>query len=199
MSEETTSKPAVKLKKKVTLLRKAPPAIFTFSGLLKIKLIWSSATDLDLCLFYKKKDGTPGGVFSNWFRQRKSDLGTLAKFPYIEHQGEKFEPEAGDVSVEQINVANLDEMDTAYICVLNYGKASDGEEANFAQDSGRVEIMSDSGDYFDVNIDSDTPGHVYHVCSIKNNNGENSVINEGEVMDLGTAFERIPGFSLICQ
>ena len=32
--------------------------------------------------------------------------------------------------------------------------------------------------------------HVYHVCSIKNNEGINSVINEGVVMDLGTAFEK---------
>ena len=189
----------VQLKKKVTLRRKEKPAVFTFSGLLKIKLLWQSSTDLDLCMFFKKKDGEVGGVFSSAFRQKKSDIGSLTEFPFMLHKGDEAEPEAGGESVEQINVASLNDIDTAYVCVLNYSKAIDGEEVNFAQDSGRVEIQSDNGDYFEVVIDSEEQGHVYNVCSIKNNNGENSVMNEGVVMDLGTAFDKIPGFSLICE
>ena len=138
-------------------------------------------------------------MFSSAFRQKKSDLGSLTEFPYMLHKGDKAEPEAGGESVEQINIANLNEIDTAYVCVLNYGKAIEGEEVNFAHDSGRIEIQSDNGDYFEVVIDAEQQGHVYHVCSIKNNEGENSVMNEGVVMDLGTAFDKIPGFSLICE
>lgn len=189
----------VQLKHKVTLRRKEKPAEFTFTGLLKVKLLWQSSTDLDLCLFFKKKDGEVGGVFSSAFRQKKSDLGSLTEFPYMLHKGDEAEPEAGGESVEQINIANLNEIDTAYVCVLNYGKAIEGEEVNFAHDSGRIEIQSDNGDYFEVVIDAEQQGHVYHVCSIKNNEGENSVMNEGVVMDLGTAFDKIPGFSLICE
>lgn len=189
----------VQLKRKVTLRRKEKPAEFTFTGLLKVKLLWQSSTDLDLCIFFKKKDGEVGGVFSSAFRQKKSDLGSLTEFPYMLHKGDEAEPEAGGESVEQINIANLNEIDTAYICVLNYGKAIKGEEVNFAHDSGRIEIMSDNGDYFEVVIDAEQQGHVYHVCSIKNHEGENSVMNEGVVMDLGTAFDKIPGFSLICE
>lgn len=189
----------VQLKRKVTLRRKEKPAEFTLTGLLKVKLLWQSSTDLDLCLFFKKKDGEVGGVFSSAFRQKKSDLGSLTEFPYMLHKGDEAEPEAGGESVEQINIANLNEIDTAYVCVLNYGKAIEGEEVNFAHDSGRIEIQSDNGDYFEVVIDAEQQGHVYHVCSIKNNEGENSVMNEGVVMDLGTAFDKIPGFSLICE
>ena len=189
----------VQLKKKVTLRRKEKPAEFTFSGLLKIKLLWQSSTDLDLCMFFKKKDGEVGGVFSSAFRQKKSDLGSLTDFPFMLHKGDKPEPAEGSESIEQVNVASLNEIDTAYVCVLNYSKAIDGEEVNFAEDSGRVEIQSDSGDYLEVVIDAAEQGHVYHVCSIKNNDGENSVMNEGVVMDLGTAFDKIPGFSLICE
>lgn len=189
----------VQLKKKVTLRRKEKPAVFTFSGLLKIKLLWQSSTDLDLCMFFKKKDGEVGGVFSSAFRQKKSDLGSLTDFPFMLHKGDKPEPAEGSESIEQVNVASLNEIDTAYVCVLNYSKAIDGEEVNFAEDSGRVEIQSDSGDYLEVVIDAAEKGHVYHVCSIKNNDGENSVMNEGVVMDLGTAFDKIPGFSLICE
>ena len=189
----------VQLKKKVTLRRKEKPAVFTFSGLLKIKLLWQSSTDLDLCMFFKKKDGEVGGVFSSAFRQKKSDLGSLTDFPFMLHKGDKPEPAEGSESIEQVNVASLNEIDTAYVCVLNYSKAIDGEEVNFAEDSGRVEIQSDSGDYLEVVIDAAEQGHVYHVCSIKNNDGENSVMNEGVVMDLGTALDKIPGFSLICE
>ncbi len=189
----------VQLKKKVTLRRKEKPAVFTFSGLLKVKLLWQSSTDLDLCMFFKKKDGEIGGVFSSAFRQKKSDLGNLSEFPYMLHKGDEPEPAEGGESIEQINVASLNDIGTAYVCVLNYSKAIDGEEVSFAEDSGRVEIQSDSGDYLEVIIDAAEQGHVYHVCSIKNNNGENSVMNEGVVMNLGTAFDKIPGFSLICE
>lgn len=189
----------IQLKKKIVLRRKEKPAEFTFTGLLKVKLLWQSNTDLDLCVFFTKKDGTPGGVFSSAFRQKKSDLGALDQFPYMLHKGDEPEPADGGESVEQVNVASLNEIDTANIVVLNYSKAVDGEEINFAQDSGRVEIQSDSGDYFEVTIDSAEMGHVYHVCSIKNKDGENSVMNEGVVMDLGTAFDKIPGFSMICE
>lgn len=189
----------IQLKKKVTLRRKEKPAVFTFSGLLKVKLLWQSSTDLDLCMFFKKKDGEVGGVFSSAFRQKKSDLGSLTDFPFMLHKGDEPEPAEGDESIEQINVASLNDIDTAYVCVLNYSKAIDGEEVSFAQDSGRVEIQSDSGDYLEVVIDAAEQGHVYHVCSIKNNDGENSVMNEGAVMDLGTAFDKIPGFALICE
>lgn len=189
----------VQLKRKITLRRKEKPAEFTFDGLLKVKLLWQSKTDLDLCIFFKRKDGQIGGVFSSAFRQKKSDLGNLSEFPFMLHKGDEAEPASGGESIEQINIASLNDIDTAHVCVLNYSKAIDGEEVNFAQDSGRVEIQSDSGDYLEVLIDATEDGHVYHVCSIKNNEGINSVINEGVVMDLGTAFDKIPGFSLICE
>lgn len=189
----------VTLKKKITLKKKGETADFTFGGKLKIKLMWSSATDLDLCLFFKKKDGNVGGVFSNEYRGKKSDLGSLDQFPYILHMGDKKEPSAGDEEVEQINVANLAEIDTAYVCIVNYDAALEQEEVTYADEGGRVELQSDSGDYLEVLADSKDEGPIYCVCSIKNNDGVNALKNESRVMDLGTAFEEIPGFSLICN
>lgn len=189
----------IQLKKKICLRRKEKPAEFTFTQYLKIKLLWQSNTDLDLCIFYTKKDGEIGGVFSSQFRQKKSDMGALDKFPFILHTGDQAEPSEGGESIEQVNISSLEEMDTVNVVVLNYGKAIDGEEVNFAENSGRVEIQSNEGYYFEVSIDASEMGHVYHVCSIKNKGGINSVLNEGVVMDLGTAFEKVPGFSLICE
>lgn len=189
----------VQLKKKVTLKRKGDTAVFTFNGKLKVKLIWGTDTDQDLCIFFKRKDGQVGGVFSNEYRNQKSDLGNLHDFPYMLHMGDNKEPQPGDEEVEQINVASLDEIDTAYVCVVNYGAAIEGEDVTFAQDHARIELQTDTDQYLEVLANSEDHGHVYCVCSIKNANGENSLMNESRVMDLSTAFNEIPGFSLICN
>lgn len=189
----------VTLKKKITLRKKEEQAAFTFAGKLKVKLFWSSDTDLDLCLFFKKKDGGIGGVFSNEYRGKKSDLGDLSKFPFIQHLGDNKEPSPGSEETEQINVAKLDEIETAYVCIVNYGAAIEGEDVTFAQEGGRIELQSDSGDYLEVVADSNDEGPVYLVCSILNNNGNYALKNESKVMNLSNAFDNIPGFSLICN
>ena len=144
----------VTLKKKITLRRKEEQAAFTFSGKLKVKLIWSSDTDLDLCLFFKKKDGSIGGIFSNEYRGKKSDLGDLSKFPFMLHMGDNKEPVPGGEETEQINIASLSEIDTAYVCIVNYNAAVEGEDVTYADEGGRVELQSDSGDYLEVLADS---------------------------------------------
>lgn len=194
----------VKLKKKVTLRKKQEQADFTFDGKLKIKLIWKEMNededlDLDLCLFFKKKDGSVGGVFSNEYRGKKSDLGSLDKFPYILHMGDEEADGSKDEALEQINVASLDEIDEAYACIVNYTAADEELDVTYAQASARIEIQSDSGDYLEVLADSPDEGPVYCVCSIKNNGGTYALKNESQVMDLSRAFEDIPGFALICN
>jgi len=91
--------PQVRLKRKVTLRRKEEAA-FTFTGRLKVRLLWQSETDpdwqseteLDFCLFFKKKDGEVGGVFSDEYRHCMSDRGALDQFPYILHLGDPRKP-----------------------------------------------------------------------------------------------------------
>ena len=189
----------VKLKKKITLRRKQEECAFTFSGKLKVKLFWSSSTDLDLCLFFKKKDGEVGGVFSNEYRGKKSDLGSLDKFPFMLHPGDNKEPAPGGEESEQINIASLADIEQAFVCIVNYDAAIDQRDVTYADEGGRVEVQSDSGDYLEVLADSKDEGHVYCVCSIKNNDGDYALKNESRVMDLATAFDDIPGFSLICN
>lgn len=191
--------PEVTLKKKITLKRKGESVAFSFQGKLKVKLIWSSPTDLDLCLFFKKRDGTVGGVFSNEYNCRMSDLGSLDHFPYMLHLGDNKEPQPGGEEVEQINVAKLDEIETAYVCIVNYDAANEGRDVTYADEGGRVELQSDKGDYLEVPADSRDSGHVYCVCSIHNNGKENALKNESRVMSLNQAYDDIPGFPLICN
>ncbi len=189
----------VTLKRKITLRRKQEECAFTFSGKLKVKLFWTSDTDLDLCLFFKKKNGEVGGVFSNEYRGKRSDLGALDKFPFMLHLGDNKEPAEGNEETEQINIASLDEIEQAFVCIVNYKAAIEQLDVTYAEEGGRVELQSDSGDYLEVLADSTDEGHVYCVCSIKNNDGEYALKNESRVMDLGTAFDEIPGFSIICN
>lgn len=189
----------VTLKRKITLRRKQEECAFTFSGKLKVKLFWTSHTDLDLCLFFKKKNGEVGGVFSNEYRGKRSDLGALDKFPFMLHLGDNREPAEGNEETEQINIASLDEIEQAFVCIVNYKAAIDQLDVTYAEEGGRVELQSDSGDYLEVLADSTDEGHVYCVCSIRNNEGEYALKNESRVMDLGTAFDEIPGFSIICN
>ena len=189
----------ISLRRKITLRRKEEQVAFTFSGKLKVKLFWSSQTDLDLCLFFKKKDGEVGGVFSNEYRSKRSDLGDLNQFPYMLHLGDAKEPAEGDEETEQINIADLKQIETAYVCIINYDAAIEGKDITYAEEGGRVELQSDSGDYLEVLADSKETGHVYCVCSIKNNDGTYALKNESNVMDIATAYNKIPGFSLICN
>ena len=189
----------VKLKKKITLRRKQEECAFTFTGKLKVKLFWSSSTDLDLCLFFKKKNGEVGGVFSNEYRGKRSDLGSLEQFPFMLHLGDNKEPAPGGEETEQINIASLADIEQAFICIVNYDAAIDQRDVTYADEGGRVELQSDSGDYLEVLADSKDEGHVYCVCSIKNNDGEYALKNESRVMDLSSAFDDVPGFALICN
>ena len=189
----------VKLKKKITLRRKQEECAFTFTGKLKVKLFWASSTDLDLCLFFKKKNGEVGGVFSNEYRGKRSDLGSLEKFPFMLHLGDNKEPAPGGEETEQINIASLADIEQAFVCIVNYDAAIEQRDVTYSDEGGRVEVQSDSGDYLEVLADSKDEGHVYCVCSIKNNDGDYALKNESRVMDLATAFDDIPGFALICN
>lgn len=189
----------VTLKPKVTLKRKGEAAPFTFNEKLQIEMVWNTATDLDLCLFWKTKDGKEGGVFSDGYNQNVDDLGSLKNFPYIEHQGDKKKPRPGGESNEVIKVKSIDELSELYIIVLNYDAAIENKNITFSEHNGRVEITTDTGDNFEVPIDDSRTGHVYVICKIENNVAGKKAINKGDVLSLGQAFSQIPGFGLICN
>lgn len=189
----------VTLKPKVTLRRKGESAPFTFNERLQIEMVWSTETDLDLCVFWKTKDGQEGGVFSNEYRQNNDDMGTLDKFPFIKHSGDEKAPRPGGESYEQIKVKSIDTLSELFIVVVNYDAATDNKNVTFNEHKGRVEITTDTGDNFEVPVDDERSGHVYIVCKIENGDAGKKAINKGEVITLGQAFQQIPGFKLICN
>ena len=189
----------VTLKPKVTLKRKGEASPFAFNERMQIEMVWSTKTDLDLCLFWKTKNGEIGGVFSDEYNQNVKDLGSLEEFPFIKHSGDEKEPRPGGESSEQIKVKNIDALSELYIVVLNYDAAIENKNITFNEHSGRVEITTDTGDNFDVPVDDTRAGHVYVVCKVENTDAGKKVINKGDVLSLGQAFSQIPGFKLICN
>ena len=41
-------------------------------------------------------------------------------------------------------------IDEAFVCIVNYGAAIEGEDVTYAEEGGRIEVKSDSGDYLEV-------------------------------------------------
>ena len=188
-----------KIRKKIQIRVKETYGI-PFSGRMKVKLIWDTEADQDLCIFYKSKEGVEGGVFSNEYRNKMSDLGFLDKFPYILHKGDEKEPEEGEVSSEQVNIAKFDEIDTAYVCIVNYSAALKGSDTSFREYKARIEVQSEDGSVaLQVNADSSDTGCVFLVCTIQNKDGKNYLTNENTVMSLSDAYYDIPGFKLITK
>jgi len=189
-----------KIRRKIQILPKKA-AGFAFNERIRITLSWATDTDLDLCAFYKRKDGSVGGVFSNEYRQKKSDLGYLDKFPFIKHSGDAKEPVEGAESSEEIRIANLDNMDSVYLVIINFTAAFNETSVTFNEHSGKLELRSDIEDEDDleINVDSTDEGQVYYIGKISKEDDTYILYNEGRVMDLGDAVDEIPGFSLITK
>jgi hypothetical protein len=190
----------IKIRPKIQI-RPKQSAGFSFNERIIVKLSWSTETDLDLCAFFKTKNGNEGGVFSNEYRGRKSDLGFLDKFPFIKHSGDDKEPVPGAVSSEEIKIANLDDMDSVYILIVNYSAALDEASVTFAEHSGKLVLRSDIEDQSDLEIDisSNEEGQIYYVGKISKDGNAYLLSNECKVLYMADAFDEIPGFSLITK
>lgn len=190
----------IKIRPKIQIARKQQ-AGFSFDERIIVSLGWATTTDLDLCIFFKTKDGKEGGVFSNEYRGRKSDLGYIDKFPFIAHSGDDKEPVPGAESSEEIKIAKLDDIESAYILVVNYTAAVNEESVTFLEHSGKLVLRSDNEDQADleINVDSNDEGQVYYVGKITKDGNAFVLSNECKVMYLADAFDEIPGFSLITK
>ena len=200
----------VQLKKKVTLKRKGDSAeVATFKKMI-INLSWTLqrlpngelGPDFDLMAYYKKKDGGDGGICSAGYNQNKADMGDLEKFPWMQlDQDAKPEEDSkeGDLADEEMKIAKLDDFDEVYICVINYEDALEGNSATFGNYSGSVSVTTDTGENFEIPLDSMDPGHVMVVCKIDNKSGRPRLINENSVLTLGKFASTIPGSKLILE
>lgn len=188
-------------------IREKSGIIFTFKNRMNVRLFWKaaksverSARDLDLCLFYCRADGRLGGVFSDEYRDSPNDLGSLDRFPYILHSGDRILHTSTGEAVEKIEIVKLDEIESACICVVDYEAALNGLPALFDDARAYVEFSTREGDNHRCNLKSPDSGAVYWVASIcKGADGLQCLKRKRKVLSVAEAAERIPGFKLICK
>lgn len=164
------------------------------------KSVERSARDLDLCLFYCQTDGRLGGVFSDEYRDSPNDLGSLDRFPYILHSGDRILSTLTGEAVEEIRIERLDKIEIACICVVDYEAALNGLPVLFDDARAYVEFSTREGDNHRCNLKSPDSGAVYWVASIcKGADGLQCLKRKRKVLSVAEAAEHIPGFKLICK
>ena len=166
--------------------------------LLKVKLLWNTDCDLDLCAFFESKDGSVGGVFpSEYNHLKQNSMGSLFSPPYIYLMGETDSFDDVKVCCEEIRVTRLAEMNSISIVVIDYDSVIDDRDANFSKNEIVLVIETINNGIIKLTLDSDYDGHIYKVCSIINRDGEIVICRDDTVMHLCDAFEKIHGFSSI--
>lgn len=189
----------ITLEKKIILRRKDEQTTLNFSRELKVKLLWKSKTDLDLCLFFVKRNGEVGGVFPDEYIVEKRNLKSFEKLPFMLHcNGYVNQSQVDGENIDQIRIFNFDEIDEAYICVINYDAVMSNVDKTFMNDT-HVIMDSDSNDFVDILVDSAEKGSICYVCSIKNENSKYVLKNVSRLVNVEEAYNDIPGFSLICN
>lgn len=186
-------------------IREKSGVIFTFKDEMNVRLFGKAAKSVersarDLDLFYCRTDGRLGGVFSDEYRDSPNDLGSLDRFPYILHRGDRILRTSTGDAVEEIEIVKLDEIESACICVVDYEAALNGLPALFDDARAYVEFSTREGDNHRCNLKSPDSGAVYWVASIcKGADGLQCLKRKRKVLSVAEAAERIPGFKLICK
>jgi len=166
---------------------------------LLVNLHWTSAVDLDLCVFYEPKDGSkPGGVT---FR----GLGDLNNFPFMKLKGDEGVGKTTEgEECEELKIVNLDKMKKLYLCAVNYTDAQKNQstsESSFANLKCHMALVDDKGvSPFDVPLDNPKKGTVAHVATIDNSSAVGAqLIKVDEVYQFNQFVEVIPGAMVLAK
>lgn len=152
--------------------------------------------DLDLCAFYRSKNGGTGGVYPNVYNQKNGTEGALTEFPFMFLMGEdritqKYNNE------EIIRIANIHEMEVVYFVAVDY-KATIGDENGFNCLVALETIGTEPLVSINYSRNNNEKGHVLILASLKASDSGDLVINNiSQLLSLSDAFEIIPGFDSI--
>ncbi len=161
---------------------------------LTVELVWTTAVDLDLVVFYKTRDGHSGGVYSEHYSG--GTRGNLAKAPFIELSADAGLGASGGDNREVLKIARLDHFEQLCVCALNYTGASSNDGAGVWKDyDARVEVKTDGGQAFRVVLDSAQPGPVAMICKLLPTFLGSDLVNKSQIMTLEALRQAAPGAS----
>lgn len=182
----------MEIKTKVELKEKGSVANLPTVKQLLVSLTWTSEVDLDLMAFYTKKDGTHGGVFSE---NLGGSHGDLNGFPFMRLSGDEGVGATGGDNEENMQIVNLDEIDKLYVVALNYTDAkAKNADASFSAYNGKVSVINDKGEAFEVPLASTDKGTVALIATIDNSSPIGATLKrEDQVMDFVNFVNTVPG------
>jgi tellurite resistance protein TerA len=179
------------LKPKVTLKTKGEEAYVSVKQLM-VTLQWTTAVDLDLMAFYKTKDGSVGGIFSDNYAG--GSMGSLNAFPFIQLSEDAGVGAKGGENEEVIRITKLDDMAEVYICTINFTDASQKKESRFSNYDAQVTVVDDKGESVAVPLDANVAGTVAVIAKIDNSGFMGAkLINENRIMTMEDFQATIPG------
>jgi uncharacterized protein involved in tellurium resistance len=162
---------------------------------LTITLVWHAPIDLDLMIFYRKKDGTEGSVRTPFIKN--GSLGSLTSFPFIELSGDEGVGGAPGAKSEEIHVSQIHpDMAELHIFAVNYTDAFKGNtSATFGDYDGLITVVDKAGTHnFNVPLASTETGFFAHTATICNTGTHPTLKRVDRVLGMvDEFFGNIPG------
>lgn len=187
------------LKSKVELKDKGEEANLPEIKQAVVTLGWQSDVDLDLMAFIEKKDGSNHGVFTD---NLNGDMGNLNAFPFMTLSEDAGVGATGGDNQEVIKMTKIDDtINKIRFVALNYTDAKNkNPDASFSQYGGKINFMNETGEAFEVDLNSEEKGTVALIATIDNSSPIGAKIsNDSKVMDLDTFLSEIPGADAITK
>ena len=156
----------MEIKSKVEVKEKGQTANLPTVKQLIATLTWDTELDLDLMAFYKTKNGEIGSVYSNLLG---GSLGDLNGPPYMMLSGDAGVGASAGAHSEELKIVDLADIATLNIVAFNYTAAKNKEaSASFAGSNGKVTVLDENGNAFEVPLTATSAGTAALICSIDN-------------------------------
>ena len=152
--------------------------------------------DIDLCIFYKKKSGETGGVYTSMYNQKEDAEGSLMKFPFIFLMGEE-RPNNKYNDEEIIRIASIHDMEEVYIVAIDYNAAIKNETGF------EIPVTLETADTKPIvaipySRSKEVSGAILLLATLKESRDSSiEITNRSTLMTLSEAFNTIPGFATI--
>lgn len=188
----------MEIKQKVVLKDKGQVANLPTVNQLLVSLKWTSEVDLDLMAFYKKKDGTVGGVYS---KELGGSHGDLNAFPFMQLSGDAGIGAQGGDNEETMKIIKMDDIDRLQIVALNYTDAkAKNADATFSQYNGKVSVKDENGEEFEIPLQATEKGTAALLCTIDNSGAIGATIKrEDKVMSFEQFISEVEGAKALTQ
>lgn len=139
------------------------------------KLQWTSTVDFDLAAGYETNEGKQGLIYYG-------NQGDLNNFPFMELSSDQKGGEPTQTHEEALRVARIDELKFLWLFCWDYGQIQTGEPTHFDETGLRISLEKESGEAFELALDSDEPGNVCLIATVDNSDpAAAKVVNSSDV------------------